>query len=116
MQILIDRNKNILFVADRIEFGIFDEPDISKWAFYDNNDESPKLYAIDDNFTKVIYQGEIPEDIDVWGKYMYNGTEIIPNPAYKESEPEMSPEESSRRIKQLEAIVAQLVAEKDDAK
>lgn len=116
MQILINKNKNILFVADRIEFGIFDEPDVRKWALYDEGDERPQMYALDDNYTKVIYDGELPSDIDIWGKYLYDGTTIVPDPTYKEPEEIFDADESSRRIKQLESLVAQLMAERDDSK
>lgn len=116
MQILIDKNKHILFAADRIEFGIFDEPNVSKWAFFDDDEERPKLYALDDNYTKIIYEGELPSDIDIWGKYLYDGTQIVPDPTYREPEEELDAVEASRRIRQLENLVAQLMAERDDVK
>lgn len=82
MELLV-KSTEIVCIADHIDFGIFDEPDVEKWAMYDENN-NVLYYAIDGGFEKVTYDGEVPEDIYTYGKYIYNNGEVVLNPNYVE--------------------------------
>lgn len=84
MQALLQDNIPI-YEAYRIEFGIYDEPDIQKWALFDI-DENLMYYVLGE-FEKVeLNEYTRPSDY-VLGKYFYINGEWIENPDYVEVVP-----------------------------
>ena len=80
----LKRQDNILLLeADRIEFGIWDEPDIEKWAMFDDKGKI-MLYAIDDNYSVVEFDpADKPEDY-FEGKYFFIDGQFVLNPDWQE--------------------------------
>lgn len=60
-------------LADSIEFGIWDEPNVEKWALF--NGDTIFLYVIDYEYQVVnVDDSDLPEDYDIPGKYFYDPT------------------------------------------
>ena len=77
MDLLLFPNGVIDLVAPEIVWGTFEGEE--KWALYDE-DHNIILYALDANFRVQEYDGELPEDIYVECKYIYDNGTIIQNP------------------------------------
>ena len=78
MQLLLGQNNIIVLIADHIVFGTFENE--QKWALYDENNHI-FLYALDDNYrVETIAIDAIPEDVNTYGKYIYQNGEIVQNP------------------------------------
>lgn len=89
MNILYDSNGVIEYIAPRIEYGVFDDSDISKWGFYDSNGNLGNLFFMDANYaTATIDEEDIPEDYQPMdSKYLFIDGEFILNPDWHEPEP-----------------------------
>ncbi len=82
MKILVDINNQVLFSGETIEFGIFDEPMLEKWAIMDGKNDI-LFYVIDDSYslTEVL---SIPDDLQQ-NKYCYTVEKgFYVNPTYSE--------------------------------
>lgn len=92
MQILYNKiDGAIMVIAPRLAYGIFDEPNVEKWAMYDEENNIQNVFYLGHDLTSSgISVEDIPED---WGsgKYLFINGEIVPNPNWHEPEP--SPEE-----------------------
>ena len=107
MKALKTINNFLLFEADRIEFGIWDEPDIEKWAMF-NSDNEIILYAIDNDYTVVEFDpADKPEDY-AGDNYFFIDGQFIPNPDWQE--PPLPIEE---QVAYLAGDQAQLAADLD---
>lgn len=72
----------IIFEANKIEFGIWDEPDVEKWALFDANDNI-MYYALNDNYEVIDFdESKKPEDY-IPGKYFYIDGEFVENPDWQ---------------------------------
>lgn len=96
MDILI-RNKIVYAVANKIEFGVYDE-NIEKWKLMD--EEGNLLYYIIDYEFEHIKDINVPTDYED-GKYFYENGEFVFNEDWK---PYVSPEE---RLENVEVAVAE---------
>ena len=88
MKILYNQtNGNIMAIAHRFSYGIFDEPHVEKWAMYDEENNIQNVFYLGRNLVSSdINEENIPED---WGsgKYLFVNGEIVPNPNWHEPEP-----------------------------
>lgn len=105
MQLLV-HEKEIIVVAPKILYGVFDEP-FEKWALQDN-DGNLLMYVVDSGYT-LVENVELPEDYE-HGKYFYENDEFVLNEDWEMYKPLPSNEE---RIAQLEETVA--IHEENDA-
>lgn len=76
------QNNQFVVIANRFEFGVFDEP-IEKWAAYDENDNVIIYVMPFDEMTVVEIKADIPEDYDS-SKYLYIDDEFVLNPEWVE--------------------------------
>ena len=112
MKALKSEDNILLFEAPRIEFGIYDEPDVQKWAMFNENDEV-MLYAIDNNFELVEFdETKKPEDY-VEGKYFYIDGEFVLNPDWREPLPPI--EDQVKMLAEDLATVAQNTEDIEEA-
>lgn len=112
MKALKTEDNILLFEAPRIEFGIYDEPDVQKWAMFNENDEV-MLYAIDNNFELIEFdETKKPEDY-VEGKYFYIDGEFVLNPDWREPLPPI--EEQVKMLAEDLATVAQNTEDIEEA-
>ena len=112
MKALKSEDNILLFEAPRIEFGIYDEPDVQKWAMFNENDEV-MLYAIDNNFELVEFdETKKPEDY-VEGKYFYIDVEFVLNTDWREPLPPI--EDQVKMLAEDLATVAQNTEDIEEA-
>ena len=76
MKFLLESNNLIVLIAGGdIIWGNFENED--KWALYDENNQL-FLYALDNNYHVEEYNGVLPDDNQIEGKYMYiNGSLVV---------------------------------------
>lgn len=88
---LLCKDNIIMFYARDIRFGVFDEPDLEKWALL-NEDDEVIMYVVDDGYSVVDIADdiEIPEDLTAF-KYQYSEGIISLNPEWVD--PPLSTEE-----------------------
>lgn len=96
MQLLIKDN-NIHAIADKIEFGVYENEE--KWRLADA-ENNLMYYMIDYNFS-LVEGVEVPSDY-ADGKYFYENGEFVLNAEWK---PYVSPEE---RLTQIEERLANM--------
>ena len=107
MKALKTEDNILILEASRIEFGTWDEPDVQKWALFDENG-NVQMYAIDSNFTVVDFNPADKPDDYVEGKYFYINGKFVLNPDWVE--PPMPLEE---QVAYLVGTNAQLAADLD---
>lgn len=85
MQLLVTKENYILFAANRIVYGTYEEED--KWALYDENGYD-FLYVLDNHYRVIDFNGELPEDIYEYGKYLWDDEQasIVTNPDWRLAE------------------------------
>lgn len=105
MNILYDSNGVIVYIAPRIEYGVFDDSNIPKWGFYDSNGNLGNLFFMDADYaTATINEEDIPEDyqpMDI--KYLFVDGEFVRNPDWQPPE-----EPAEVRLNRLEEAMAEL--------
>ena len=112
MKALKTKENILLFEAPRIEFGIWDEPDVQKWAMF-NEDGEVTLYAIDNEFELIEFdETKKPADY-VEGKYFYIDGEFVLNPDWREPLPPI--EDQVHMLAEDIAIVAQNTEDIEEA-
>jgi hypothetical protein len=100
MQLLLDSSGKILFADAKIIFDVFENE--QKWAIMDAEDHV-RMYALDDGFEVVDYEKELPKDIDIPSKYIYDNGEIVQNPEWHQTESEE--DVLRKRVSNLEATL-----------
>lgn len=98
MDILATSQNEVMFVANHIDFGVYE--DTEKWALFDA-DDNLQFYALDDHFHIVTYDGELPEDIYEMKKYLISDGVLTLNPDWV-----APPPTEEARIRALERTIA----------
>ena len=90
MKILYNEvNHLISFIAPRIEKGIYDDPDVEKWGYYDEEGNLGNLFFVGaDLTTATINEEDIPEDYQPMDmKYFFIDGEFVSNPDWQPPKP-----------------------------
>ena len=106
MDILYNKvNHHIFLIANRIEKGIYDEPNTQKWGVYDENEVLGNVFFVGDELTTThINEESIPEDYQPMDtKYLFVDGEFVRNPDWQPPE-----EPAEVRVNRLEEAMAEL--------
>lgn len=98
-------NHFVSLIAPRIEKGIYDDPDVEKWGYYDEEGNLGNLFFVGaDLTTATINEEDIPEDFEITDyKYLFVDGEFVRNPDWQPPE-----EPVEVRVNRLEEALAEL--------
>ena len=108
MKILYNKiDGRIMVIAHRLEYGIFDEPDVEKWAVYNEDDVFQNVFYLGrDLISSDISAENIPEDWES-GRYLFVNGEFVLNPDWHEPEPPVEEKVAAlqEKIEELMGII-----------
>ena len=105
MKILVDQTGHIIFTGEKILFGVFENE--QKWAIMDASNKV-RVYALDNSYTVVDYNGELPADMTS-DKYIYSNGELVINPEWTPSEEETLAEQVANLEATLDDLLTNII-------